>query len=115
VPQNPVSEEPLAIAVRSQERLIRALAAVGIAAGPGALRLYADLDALGAPIVVIGPLTVEAADRLSQSLEGSSASHVTAQSVVHVTESAAVGIGAWGAGGAAGGAHAPRGEGEVSC
>lgn len=69
MPQNSATEEPLAVAARSQERLARALQSVGIAAGPGALRLYADLDALGAPIVVIGPLGVESANRLSLALE----------------------------------------------
>jgi hypothetical protein len=69
VPQNSAAEEPLAIAARSQERLAGALASIGIAAGPGALRLYADLDALGAPIVVIGPVSAENADRLSLALE----------------------------------------------
>lgn len=69
MPQNFAAEEPLAVAARSQERLARALESIGIAAGPGALRLYADLDALGAPIVVIGPLGVESANRLSLALE----------------------------------------------
>ena len=64
------ADEPFAIAVRSQERLARALELIGIAAGPGALRLYADVDALGAPVVVPGPLGAELADRLSAVLEG---------------------------------------------
>lgn len=67
--QNPAAEEPLAVAARSQERLVRALESIGITAGPGALRLYADLDALGAPIVVIGPLGVDSANRLSLAVE----------------------------------------------
>jgi hypothetical protein len=62
--------EPIAIAARSQERLARALGLIGIAVGPGALRLYADVDALGAPVVVPGPLGAELADRLSAVLEG---------------------------------------------
>jgi hypothetical protein len=64
------ADEPFAIAVRSQERLARALELIGIAVGPGALRLYADVDPLGAPIVVPGPLGAELADRLSSVLEG---------------------------------------------
>ena len=63
------AEEPFAIAVRSQERLARALELIGIAVGPGALRLYADVDALGAPILVPGPMSVELAARLSSALE----------------------------------------------
>jgi hypothetical protein len=63
------AEEPFAIAVRSQERLARALELIGIAVGPGALRLYADVDALGAPILVAGPMSVELAARLSSALE----------------------------------------------
>lgn len=74
--QSPVVEGPLATAVRSQDRLARALATIGIAAGAGALRLYADLDALGAPIVVIGPLGVESADRLSKALEDTASNAV---------------------------------------
>jgi hypothetical protein len=74
VPQSSAAEEPLAVAARSRERLARALNGIGVAAGPGALRLYADLDALGAPIVVIGPLGVESADRLSLALEREPAS-----------------------------------------
>ena len=69
MPQNSAAEEPLAVAARSQERLARAMASIGIRTGSGALRLYADLDALGAPIVVFGPLNVESADRLSVVLE----------------------------------------------
>lgn len=69
MPQRPVADEPFATAVRSQERLCRAMARIGIAAGPGALRLYADIDPLGAPIVVIGPIGAAMADRLSSALE----------------------------------------------
>lgn len=69
MPQTPVPEEPLAVAARCQERLTRAFTSIGIAAGSGALRLYADVDPLGSPIVVLGPLTVEATDRLSAALE----------------------------------------------
>ena len=63
------ADEPFAIAVRSEERLARALELIGIAVGPGALRLYADVDPLGLPIVVPGPLGAELADRLSSVLE----------------------------------------------
>ena len=70
MPQLPAAGEPFATAVRSQERLARALALIGIAVGPGALRLYADVDPLGAPIVVPGPLGAELADRISSVLEG---------------------------------------------
>lgn len=69
MPQLPAAGEPFAIAVRSQERLARALELIGIAVGPGALRLYADVDPLGAPVVVPGPLGAELADRLSSVLE----------------------------------------------
>lgn len=69
MPQTPAPEEPLAIAVRCQERLTRAFTSIGIEAGSGGLRLYADVDALGAPIVVLGPLTVEATNLLSAALE----------------------------------------------
>jgi hypothetical protein len=70
VPQLPAAGEPFTAAVRSRERLARALELIGIAVGPGALRLYADVDPLGAPIVVPGPLGAELADRLSSVLEG---------------------------------------------
>ena len=70
MPQTPATEEPLTIAVRCQERLTRAFTAIGIEAGTGGLRLYADVNPLGSPIVVLGPLTVEATNRLSTALEG---------------------------------------------
>lgn len=70
MPKSPAIDEPFAAAVRSQERLSRALERIGVAVGPGALRLYADIDPLGAPIVVIGPLCAVLADRLSSALEG---------------------------------------------
>jgi hypothetical protein len=69
VPHTSVADEPFAIAVRSQTRLARALKLIGIVAGSGGLRLYADLDPLGAPIVVIGPLGAELADRVSSCVE----------------------------------------------
>ena len=72
MPQRSATDEPFAAAVRSQERLSRALALIGIAAGPGALRMYADVDPLGTPIVVIGPVCAALADRLSSALEGGS-------------------------------------------
>lgn len=67
--QAPTADEPFAIAVRCQKRLARALELIGIAVGPGAFRLYADVDALGEPIVVPGPMSAEVAARLSSALE----------------------------------------------
>lgn len=69
MPQTPATEEPLAIAVRCQERLTRAFTSIGIESGSGGLRLYADVDPLGTPIVVLGPLTEEATNCLSAALE----------------------------------------------
>lgn len=70
VSQRPIADEPFATAVRSQERLSRALRCIGIGVGPGALRLYADIDPLGVPIVVVSPICAVIADRLSSALEG---------------------------------------------
>lgn len=68
MPHRSVADEPFTTAVRSQERLTRALKRIGIAA-PTAPRLYADVDPLGVPIVVISPLCAAIADRLSSVLE----------------------------------------------
>jgi len=62
-------EEPLAVAARSESRLVLALRGIGIALGCGASRPYADLDALGAPVVVLGALDAHLADRLSEVVE----------------------------------------------
>lgn len=70
MPQCSTADEPFATAVRSQKRLSRALSAIGITPGGGSLRLYADVDPLGVPIVVVGPLRAALADRLSSFLEG---------------------------------------------
>jgi len=62
-------EDPLAVAARSEHRLVRALRRIGITIGSDMHRPYADIDALGEPVVVLGSLTAGAADRLAQVVE----------------------------------------------
>jgi hypothetical protein len=56
--------EPLATAVRSQQRLDRALRQIGASTAG-----YADIDALGGPVVVLGPLSADSADLLAGAVE----------------------------------------------
>jgi hypothetical protein len=74
VSQPPAADDALAVASRSQSRLARAFERIGITARPGAPRLYADVDALGVPVVVVGPISADVADRLSTALEAGSPS-----------------------------------------
>jgi hypothetical protein len=67
--QTPAAEDPLTVAARSHRRLVRALRRIGITVGSGTSRLYADIDSLGGPVVVFGPLDADAADRLSNAVE----------------------------------------------
>lgn len=67
--QTPAAEDPLTIAARSESHLVRALRCIGITVGSGTSRLYADVDALGGPVVVIGPLDADAAHRLARAVE----------------------------------------------
>jgi hypothetical protein len=69
VTQSPAAEDALTVASRSQDRLARALENIGIDVGHGLPRLYADVDALGTPVVVLGPIGADVADQLSMALE----------------------------------------------
>lgn len=62
-------EEPLAIAARSEDRLVRALQRIGITLGSSGVVPYADVNALGEPVVVIGALDARVADQLSGIVE----------------------------------------------
>jgi hypothetical protein len=72
VTQSPGAEDALTVASRSQDRLARALENIGIEVGTGVPRLYADVDALGTPVVIVGPIGADVADRLSMVLEAGS-------------------------------------------
>jgi hypothetical protein len=68
--QPPAADAPFEEAVRSHERLKRALERIIGAAKTRPVRTYADIDPLGQPIVVIGPIDAALADLLSAALEG---------------------------------------------
>lgn len=68
--QPPVANEPFNVALRSHARLKRALERIISAAGTRPIRTYADIDPLGLPIIVIGPIDAALADLLSAALEG---------------------------------------------
>lgn len=63
------TEEPLTVAARSEERLVRALQRIGITLGSSGVVPYADVNALGEPVVVIGALHARVADQLSGIVE----------------------------------------------
>jgi hypothetical protein len=63
------AEEPLAVAARSESRLVRALRRIGITLGSSGAVPYADINALGEPIVVIGAIDARVADQLSDIVE----------------------------------------------
>jgi hypothetical protein len=73
------AQEPLTIAARAENRLARALRRIGITTGSeGSCASYADLDALGEPVIVLGPIAARTADHLARVIEaaGSLASAV---------------------------------------
>lgn len=63
------ADEPLALAARSEQRLTSALRRIAVGLGDQLPVLYADLDALGRPVVRFGPLPAALADRMSEVLE----------------------------------------------
>lgn len=69
-PSGPAGEpQPLAVAAHSEQRLTSALRRIAVGLGDQLPSLYADLDALGQPVVRFGPLPAALADRVSEVLE----------------------------------------------
>ena len=69
-PSKPADEpQPLAVAAHSEQRLASALRRIAAGVGEHLPSLYADLDALGMPVVRFGPLPAAWADRVSEILE----------------------------------------------
>jgi hypothetical protein len=61
-------EDPLTAAARSGDRLMRALHRIGIQVGVELTELYADVNGIGKPVLVLGKIDADAAGRLADAL-----------------------------------------------